>query len=246
MQCPNCKQDYGEMITICPVCFIEITQSAQASTIRERRSKRKREDTSSKSKGLLESTLASWFGKSDTESPASVKTERKKRQDFSKSSSGDYSSFDISSGVMETPSVSSFSEGISSVQSISSGPISILTTDSQYTDKAESNESLETVIKSSYTPSAPPPKYETPEPSYSQTPSPSRDQLAQEHYRKGSEYEKQGRLKEALMEYGQAIAFNPKWSEPYFKCAMILIKNKDYNNALQRLLEVIKLNPNHA
>jgi tetratricopeptide (TPR) repeat protein len=94
--------------------------------------------------------------------------------------------------------------------------------------------------------SVPSPKYEIPKTPAATRGSPSRDQLSQEHYKKAYEYEKQNRLKEALAEYGQAIAFNPKWPEPYYRCGLILVKNKDYNTALQKLHDAVKLDPTNA
>jgi len=243
MECPKCKQEYGDMITICPMCFIEIVQPVSPSATRNRRGKKERpSDSDSKSKGLLGSSFSNWFGKPAAQEPV-VKQEKRRSHDhkFTKSSAADYASFSIDTGVKEMPEVESF-QITSPAQSFTSEPINLMT-DGSFSDKSEPVDGpAETMVPSS----APPPTYEAPNRGTATRGSPSREQLAQEHYRKGYEYEKQNRLKEALAEYGQAIAFNPKWPEPYYRCGLILVKNKDYNTALQKLHDAVKLDPANA
>lgn len=258
MECPKCKQDYGEMITICPICFIEINQTVKVPAARDRRPKKERETRSdSKSKGLLSSSFSSWFGKSTPQEPvAPVKEKRKVHEHrFSKSSTSDYSYFSIDQGVMETGGVTPSQDFIAS-QSFTTEPEAftsdIMTGDSLFSDRSEpsimdgTSETMLSSAPSLTSQPVPPPKYEMPKTSVATKGSPSREQLAQEHYRKGYEYEKQNRLKEALSEYGQAIAFNPKWPEAYYRCGLILVKNKDYNTALQKLHDAVKLDPSNA
>lgn len=246
MECPKCKQEYGEMITICPMCFIEIGQPVSPSTTRDRRGKKERTaDSDSKSKGLLSSSFSSWFG-AKTQEPASVVKQEKKRSHehkFTKSSAADYASFSIDTGVTEMPGVETF-QITSPSQSFINEPVNIMTDDS-FSDKGEPtimDKPVETMVPSS----VPAPTYEAPVRGTATRGSPSREQLSQEHYNKGYEYEKQNRLKEALAEYGQSIAFNPKWPEPYYRSGLILVKNKDYNTALQKFHDAIKLNPGNA
>jgi tetratricopeptide (TPR) repeat protein len=271
MECPKCKQDYGEMITICPLCFIEIVPPAQYSTSRDRRTKKERDERSdSKSKGLLGNALSGWFGKSTSQESQPIQEKVKRRErDFSKSSAADYASFSIGTSVTETPGVMTshevtttsgdktsnevtFTQNFSSVPPFSGSSANIITTDSDFFNKTDVAADGPITLDS-FTPATGPSSslsYELPKPakkgSPSQLPAPSREQLAQEHYRKGYEYEKQNRLKEALVEYGQSVYFNPKWPEPYYRWGLILIKNKDYNTALQKLHEVVKLEPGNA
>ncbi|MEQ8172263.1 MAG: tetratricopeptide repeat protein [Candidatus Eremiobacterota bacterium] len=246
MECPKCKQEYGEMITICPMCFIEIAQPVSPSITRNRKGKKEiPADSDSKSKGLLASSFSSWFGGRTKEAAPVVKQEKKRGHEhkFTKSSAADYASFSIDTGVTEMPGVETF-QIMSPSQSFITDPVNLIT-DGSFSDKSEPaimDNSVETMVPSS----VPAPTYEAPVRGTATRGSPSRDQLAQEHYRKGYEYEKQNRLKEALAEYGQAVAFNPKWPEPYYRCGLILVKNKDYNTALQKLLEAVKLDPANA
>ena len=250
------------MITICPLCFIEIGQPAAPVTVRDRRPRKEKSTVSdSKSKGLLSSSFSNWFGKSTPQEPLPVKEkERRKGHEhrFSKSSTSDYSYFSIDQGVTESVGVTPSQDFIAS-QSFTTEPEAftsdIMTTETLFSDKSEPSimdgmdGSAETMVSSApllTPPPVPPPAYERPGTQMATRGSPSRDQMAQEHYRKGYEYEKQNRLKEALAEYGQAIAFNPKWPEAYYRCGLILVKNKDYNTALQKLHDAVKLDPSNA
>jgi len=238
MECPKCKQDFGEMITICPVCFVDIEQAFSVSARKDRKAGKAVKKADEKSKGLLESALSSLFNKSEGKPQEKAKKREKKtfdRNRLNKSISADYASFSIDTGY-------STSLEITSVSMITTPP-------APTTYEAPSYE-----IQSDYSvsqSSLPVPESKAEVKPFYKPPSGTdtvvdKEKKANEHYQRARNYEQQNRLKEALLEYGQAIAFKPQWSEPYFRAALILIKNKDYSKALENLNEVVKLRPNDA
>jgi tetratricopeptide (TPR) repeat protein len=225
MKCPKCNKDFGEMITLCPLCFIDLDPRNREISPRERRRKRKTERVSSKSKGLLESSLFSLFRKPEKKSaPQPVKKEKRiNRGRLDKSNAADYASFEINTG---------YSLDMPAIPDITSEAVSLISDKTSY-----STAGGEGAFGKSLKPS-----YNLPEPETG----PSQGEKAKEHYQKGRTYEKQGRLKEALLEYGQAIIFKPAWPEPYHRAGLILMKNKDYRKALDKFQEVVKLRPDNG
>lgn len=67
----------------------------------------------------------------------------------------------------------------------------------------------------------------------------SAQQLAQECLERGKEKEAKGQFSEALIEYLEAIKYNPKWKEPYLKGGELLLKTGDYNQAYKVFIDLI-------
>lgn len=63
---------------------------------------------------------------------------------------------------------------------------------------------------------------------------------------RGFEYEKQGKMNQALQDYQKAIALNPSYDQAYFNRAHILIALHRYDLAMEDLDKAISLNPEYA
>ena len=217
------------MITICPLCFIDFNPVVRNVSSRERRKRKKVERVSNKSKGLLESSLFSLFRKPEPAPKIQpVKKEKRKDRDrLDKSKAADYASFEINTG---------YPVGIPVISDIVTEENPSITSSPLSEDRS--------AHKPSYEPPKPPKPSKSLKPSYS--PPSSGEVRAKEHYQKGRTYEQEGRLKEALVEYVQAIGFYPSWTDPYHRAGLIMLKNKDYKSALDKFKEVVKLDPSNA
>lgn len=69
---------------------------------------------------------------------------------------------------------------------------------------------------------------------------------AKRHLRKGYDYYKENRLKEALQELSRAIETHPKNAEAYFWRARTFIRLEQHDNAMADLKMVVNLKPNYS
>ncbi len=70
----------------------------------------------------------------------------------------------------------------------------------------------------------------------------SKEKRAEEHFKKGFEYQNQGDLDKALEEYQKALQLNPNYVKVYTNVGTIYLEKKDYDQAIQQFKRVIELN----
>jgi hypothetical protein len=66
---------------------------------------------------------------------------------------------------------------------------------------------------------------------------------AVEHFNRGIDYQNQGQLDQAISEYGQAVALDPKMAEAYNNRGAVYAAQGDYQQALRDCDQVITLDP---
>lgn len=272
MNCPKCNKDYGELITICPDCFIEIDQRSYTDRSKEHHQHKRRkitESVNSKSKGLLQSALSGLFGSKNKQEDVFLSQKRDKKNDMSKSGGGAYSTFSISTSSipifsLDNPPIPEIiipdfrPESINIETGITSEKTSqSIMIEREIPEKASI--SSDSFVKTKGVQDIPDIQTTFSKPDMAPYKAPiaelkkniettisQKNEKATEHYEKGRNYEKQNKFKEALAEYGTAIVFKPDWAEPYYRAGLILARIKNYNEAYEKLKQVIKINPNNS
>ncbi len=70
----------------------------------------------------------------------------------------------------------------------------------------------------------------------------SKEKQAEEHFKKGFEYQNQGSLDKAIEEYQKALQLNPSYTQVYTNLGAVYLGKQDYDQAILQFKKVIELN----
>src|ERR1700741_164785 len=67
--------------------------------------------------------------------------------------------------------------------------------------------------------------------------------LKQKHFERGHAYFEQGKYREAVIEFQNAIQFDSKFSQAHYGLAQAYLKQNDWGHAYQELIRTVEISP---